>query len=85
MTTLLNFPCEFTLKVVGNSNANIEEIVVPVLQKNDVDIEQIKISSKQSKAGNYTSLTIILRADSQVQLDSIYRELSAHPQINLVL
>lgn len=85
MTDLIKFPCEFTIKVVGGSDANIEEIAVPVLQKNDVDIERIKISTKQSKAGNYTSLTLTIWAESQAQLDAIYRELSSNPKINMVL
>lgn len=85
MTELLKFPCEFMLKIVGDTAANIEEIAVPILKKNDVDIESIKISQKQSKAGNYTSLTVTITVDSQKQLDAIYVALSAHPEIKMVL
>ncbi len=85
MTNLINFPCEFTIKVFGGSESNIEEIAVPVLQKNDVDIERIKVISKQSKAGNYVALSITFTADSQKQLDAIYSELSSNSKINMVL
>ncbi len=85
MSDLLKFPCEFTIKIVGAEQANVEEIAVPILQKNDVDIETIKITTKQSSTGKYTSLTVIMNVDSKEQLDNIYRELSSHSQISMVL
>jgi len=81
----LNFPCEFTIKVVGTVEANLEAIIVPVLRKNNVDIERTKISSRLSKEGKYSSFSIILEAQSQEQLDNIYRELSGNPNVLFAL
>ncbi|MBL8399349.1 MAG: DUF493 domain-containing protein, partial [Candidatus Accumulibacter sp.] len=35
--------------------------------------------------GKYLSLTCSINATSQVQLDALYRELTAHPLVKIVL
>jgi putative lipoic acid-binding regulatory protein len=40
---------------------------------------------RPSKAGNYLSLTCTIRATSQAQLDALYRALTAHPMVRVVL
>ncbi len=77
----MDFPCEFTIKVVGTVAANLEAIIVPVLRKHNVNIESMKLTSRVSKEGKYASFSIVLDAQSQEQLDNIYRELSAHPDV----
>jgi putative lipoic acid-binding regulatory protein len=79
------FPSKFSLKVVGTVEANLEAIIVPVIRKHKVDIERCRLSARLSKGGKYTSFTATFTADSQEQLDNIYRELSANPQIIMVL
>jgi len=85
MDSLLQFPCDFSLKIISSSDVNLEFIVIPILTKNHVDIERAHVSSKQSSAGKYTSLTATIVAISQQQLDQIYRDLSSEPQIMMVL
>lgn len=65
--------------------ANLEAIIVSALRDNKVDIERTKISSRLSKEGKYSSFTVTLNAESQEQLDNIYRELSANPNILFAL
>jgi len=81
----MNFPGEFTLKVFGTVEANLEAIIVPVIRKNNVDIERLRMSARVSSGGKYTAFTASFWVDSQEQLDSIYRELSSNPQIIMVL
>jgi len=82
---IMNFPNKFSLKVVGTVEANLESIIVPVISKNNVDIERLEMTSKLSSTGKYTSFTSTFLAESQEQLDNIYRELSSNPQIIMVL
>jgi hypothetical protein len=37
------------------------------------------------ESGNYLALTCTVRATSQAQLDALYRELTAHPMVKVVL
>lgn len=81
----MHFPVVFSLKVVGTVEANLESIIVPVMQKNDVDVEHVRLSARLSRGGNYTAFTVTFMAKSQEQLDNIYRELSGNPAVIIVL
>ncbi|HSX21055.1 MAG TPA: DUF493 domain-containing protein [Gammaproteobacteria bacterium] len=81
----MHFPVVFSLKVVGTVAANLEAIIVPVMQKNNVDLEHMRMSARLSANGNYTSFTVTFMAKSQQQLDDIYRALSSDPAVIIVL
>ena len=83
--TVLQFPCEFSLKVFGKVDAEIEPIIIASLRLNSVDIEQTQIKTRESSGGKYNAFTVTFTATSQEQLDSIYRNLSGHSQITMVL
>jgi hypothetical protein len=40
---------------------------------------------RASREGKYLSLTCVVNASSRDQLDELYRELSGHPQVVMVL
>jgi putative lipoic acid-binding regulatory protein len=40
---------------------------------------------RASSGGKYLSLTCTINATSQAQLDALYRELSGHPVVKVVL
>jgi putative lipoic acid-binding regulatory protein len=40
---------------------------------------------RPSTKGNYLSLTVTVRATSREQLDNLYRALSSHPMVKMVL
>ena len=40
---------------------------------------------RSSKEGNWLSVTATVNATSREQLDSLYRELVAHPMVKMVL
>jgi Uncharacterized conserved protein len=81
----MHFPVVFSLKAVATVAANLEAIIAPIMQKNDVDVEHMRISARLSRSGNYTSFTVTFMAKSQEQLDNIYRELSGNPLVIIVL
>jgi putative lipoic acid-binding regulatory protein len=51
----------------------------------DVCSSDLTVEMRPSKAGNYLSLTCVIRATSKPQLDALYRELTAHPWVKIVL
>jgi len=81
----MEFPADFTMKVFGNTEINLEAIVVAAIRAHKVDVERLHIAARLSSAGKYTSLTATFHVESQEQLDSIYRELSSNPEIIMVL
>lgn len=83
--TLLEFPCDFPLKVMGATREGFAQAVVEVVRKHAPDFDAARVEMRPSKAGNYLSVTCIVRATSKSQLDALYRELTAHPWVKIVL
>ena len=44
-----------------------------------------KMEMRTSSSGKYLSLTCTIQATSKPQLDALYRELSSHPLVKIVL
>jgi putative lipoic acid-binding regulatory protein len=84
-TTLLEFPCDFPLKIMGAAQAGFAETIAGVVIRHAPDFDAASIEMRPSKAGNYLSLTCTIRAVSQQQLDALYRELTSHPMVKVVL
>ena len=79
--TLLQFPCSFPIKVMGRDEPGFRDTVFGIVKKHAANIEDKDVRLAPSSKGKYISVTITIRADSQVQLDSIYGDLTAHDDV----
>lgn len=82
--SLLQFPCEFPLKIMG-SGADFRQLVVELVSRHAPDLDPARIQVRDSRAGRYQSVTVVVNARDRAQLDALYSELSGHPRILLVL
>ncbi|WP_179401124.1 HP0495 family protein [Burkholderia guangdongensis] len=83
--SLLQFPCDFPIKIMGKAHPEFKDTIFKVVSVHDSEIDVEKIEERASSGGNYTGLTITVRATSQAQLDDIYRALTGHPMVKVVL
>lgn len=83
--SLLEFPCDFPLKIMGATREGFAQAIVEIVLKHAPDFDAAKVEMRPSKAGNYLSLTCTIRAVSKPQLDALYRELTSHPWVKIVL
>ncbi|GHT88245.1 UPF0250 protein [Betaproteobacteria bacterium] len=83
--TLLEFPCDFPLKIMGAQTDSFAQTILEVVSRHAPDFDPGTVQMRASSKGNYLSLTCTLHAHSQQQLDDLYRELSAHPLVKVVL
>lgn len=83
--TLLEFPCDFPLKIMGATRDGFAQAVVEVVCQHAPDFNPAQVEMRPSKAGNYLSLTCTIRATSKPQIDALYRALTAHPWVKIVL
>ncbi len=74
--SLLQFPCEFPLKVFGRPGVEFEVAVLEIVRRHGADPTEGAIRSRTSRNGNYLALTITFEASSRQQLDAIYQDLS---------
>jgi putative lipoic acid-binding regulatory protein len=83
--TLLEFPCDFPLKIMGATREGFAQAIVGIVRRHAPDFDAARVEMRPSKAGNYLSVTCVIRATSRPQLDALYRELTAHPWVKIVL
>jgi uncharacterized protein len=83
--SVFEFPCDFPIKVMGKSHPEFADTVVLVIQKFDDGFHGGRIETRPSSGGNYIGLTCTVRAVSREQLDDIYRALSSHPMVSVVM
>jgi putative lipoic acid-binding regulatory protein len=85
MSTLFKFPCEFPLKVMGRHTDDFRSLVLGIVQKHAGALDAANIEERPSKDGTYLSLTCTFTAQSQEQLDALYRELTSCERVMVVL
>ncbi|MEJ8797344.1 DUF493 family protein [Trinickia caryophylli] len=83
--SLFEFPCDFPIKVMGKSHPDFHETIVTVVRQFDATFDASRVETRQSGGGNYVGLTVTVRAVSREQLDDIYRALTGHPMVSVVL
>lgn len=83
--TLLVFPCDFPLKVMGRHNDEFRSVALGIVHKHIAPDALSNIEERPSKDGKYLSLTYNIRANSKEQLDALYRELTSHEKVLIVL
>jgi putative lipoic acid-binding regulatory protein len=83
--SLIEYPCDFPIKVMGPRVDGFADAMVKIAQEFDPSFDPATLEMRPSKAGNYLSLTLTIRATSRVQLDNIYRALTGHPMVKVAL
>jgi uncharacterized protein len=83
--TLLAFPCDFPIKVMGKTQTGFAQAVIAVVRRHAPDFEPATLEMRPSREGKYLSLTCTIHAVSRAQLDDLYRELCDHPMVTMVL
>jgi putative lipoic acid-binding regulatory protein len=83
--SLIEYPCDFPIKVMGKSHPEFAATIVAVIQQFDDAFDPARVETRPSSGGNYTGLTVTVRAVNREQLDNIYRALTGHPMVKVVL
>lgn len=83
--TLLEFPTDFPIKVMGKAVDGFAQAVLEVVLRHAPDFNAASMEMRASSGGNYLALTCTIRATSREQLDALYRDLTAHPMVKVVL
>ena len=81
----LQFPCDFPIKVMGVGDADFRALVIELVRRRAPDLDEACVRVRDSRAGRYQSVTVMVNAHDRAQLDAIYQDLSGHPRIKLVL
>jgi len=82
---LLEFPTDFPLKIMGEAQDGFAQAIAAVVRHHAPDFDPATMEMRASSNGKYLSLTCTVNATSRAQLDDLYRDLTSHPMVKVVL
>ncbi|GKT22311.1 DUF493 family protein [Acidovorax sp. SUPP3334] len=83
--SLIEYPSSFPIKVMGQKADGFVHAVTELARQFDPTFDASTIELRDSRAGNYLGVTITITATSREQLDDLYRALSSHSMVKVVL
>lgn len=83
--TLFEFPCQFPIKIMGNSNDSFEIEVIQIIRRHVSELGESAVKRRESTKSNYAALTVTITATSRTQLDAIYQDLTASKHVIMAL
>lgn len=82
---MISYPSLFPIKVMGLKVDGMVQALTQVAKQFDPDFDASTLELRESKGGKYLGVTLTITATSRTQLDDLYRALSAHPMVKVVL
>lgn len=83
--SLIVYPSQFPIKVMGLRVEGMVAAITHIAHQFDPAFDPTTIELRESKGGKYLGVTITITATSREQLDELYRTLSTHPMVKVVL
>ena len=83
--SLIEYPCRFPIKVMGANVDGFVHAVTQVARAHDPAFDAATVELRESQGGRYLGVTLTVTATSREQLDGLYRALTAHPLVKVVL
>ena len=79
--SLLEFPCAFPIKAIGKAEADFRQLVIEIVRRHAPELSTNQVSVRESSGGKWLSVTLVILAQSQMQIDAIYRDLNSHERV----
>lgn len=83
--SLIEYPSLFPIKVMGQKVDGFVQAMTHIARTFDPSFDAGTVELRDSKGGNYLGITLNVTATSREQLDELYRTLSTHPMVKIVL
>ena len=83
--SLIEYPSAFPIKVMGVRQEGFVHAVTQIAREFDPNFDAATVELRESAQGNYLGVTITVTATSREQLDELYRALTSHPMVKVVL
>ena len=83
--SLIEYPSYFPIKVMGERVDGFVHAVTQLAREHDPEFDASTVELRESSGGKYLGVTITVRATSREQLDNLYRALTSHPMVKVVL
>jgi uncharacterized protein len=83
--SLIEYPSLFPIKVMGLKVDGMVHAVTAIAEQFDPTFDATTVELRESTGGKYLGVTLTVTATSREQLDELYRSLTTHPMVKVVL
>lgn len=83
--TLLEFPCEFPIKIMGPATVDFDADIRGIARAHVGVVPESAWRIRPSAQGNFVGMTLTFTATSKRQIDNLYRAITAHPDVKMCL
>jgi putative lipoic acid-binding regulatory protein len=84
-STLITFPCDFPIRVIGKNHPDFPLAITDIIVSHFPDFNKKTLSQKPSNLGQYLALRFDVHAENKPSLDALYQALTKHPDVKMVL
>ncbi len=81
----IEFPCDYVIKVIGDSAPDFTEFVVGIVAQHAPGIREEDVSVKDSSKGRFCSVQLTIFATGESQLTALFLDLKASGRVHMVL
>jgi len=81
----IEFPCDYPIKVMGTASDAFQTEVLAIIHRHASPVPEHRITERASARGNYLSITVVIEATGEQQLEAIFRELMDQESVKIVL
>ena len=83
--SLIEYPSQFPIKVMGLNADGFGHAMTVIAAQFDPAFDAASVELRPSRGDKYLGITLNITATSREQLDALYRTLSTHPMVKMVL
>ena len=76
-TPTIDYPTDVPIKVMGRHSPEFRSQTREVVERHVGELDELQVTERISRDGNFLSVTYTIRAHSREQLERIYGELRA--------
>lgn len=81
----VEFPCDYLLKVMGDAGADFRDVVIAVVREHAPDVDETRVTVRESRNGRFLSVNVTIRATGELQLQAIFAGLKQTGRVHMVL
>jgi|TARA_B110000967_G_scaffold80189_1_gene82963 hypothetical protein len=82
---LIEFPCDYPIKVLGSAVPELHQHVLQVMDTHAPGFDRTKIAIRDSSKGKWQAITVIIKATGKPQLEEIFADLKTSSRVKMVL
>ncbi|TVP50824.1 MAG: DUF493 domain-containing protein [Halomonas sp.] len=81
----ITFPCDYSLKIVGDAAEDFPASVCQVIVRHAADFDATTMQVVDSRNGRYQSVRVMIRATGEQQIKELFEDLKATGRVHMVV